>query len=185
MSIRHLLATPRHAQLELSSSFAPLVSATLSLYSLILALPVKVFSISFLIRSRHSFLCGLIVSSTRCHLCTTRRTSSVDHEPQGQQTTRKIFLAQFAEFFPLGTQVRKMRSYFENEQSIFALLALHKSVFEIVPVSMFTTNSDNCLFLFMLHIRRQLDLTDVPSCCCRVWDPWSAEYQSRKHAMLL
>ena len=87
--------------------------------------------------------------------------------------------------FSAGKLVRKRRSYFENEQSIFALLALHKSVFEIVPVSMFTTNSDNCLFLFMLHIRRQLDSTDVAPGCCGVWDSRSAEYQSRKHAMLL
>ena len=62
MSIRHLLATPRHAQLELSSSLAPPLSRRHYLcIRLILALPVKVFSISFLIRSRHAFLCGLIV----------------------------------------------------------------------------------------------------------------------------
>ena len=63
MSIRHLLATPRHAQLDLSSSLAPPVSVTPSLYSLILALPVKLFSIFFLICTRHAFLCGLIVLS--------------------------------------------------------------------------------------------------------------------------
>ena len=57
------------------------------------------------------------------------------------------------------------------------------------PVSMFTTNSDICLFLFsVLHLRRRLDSTDVRSLGhlvveCR--DPSSVEHQSCKLAMLL
>ena len=39
------------------------------------------------------------------------------------------------------------------------------------PVSLFTTNSNNCLFLFaVLHLRRQPDSTSVPSFCSGVSD---------------
>ena len=54
------------------------------------------------------------------------------------------------------------------------------------PVSMCTTNSDNCLLQFSVqHLRRRPDSTDVPSSCGGEWDPWSVEHQSCKCAMLL
>ena len=53
-------------------------------------------------------------------------------------------------------------------------------------ISVFTVNSDDCLFLFgVLHLRLRLYPTDVPSSCGGVWDPWSMEDQSCKLAMLL
>ena len=54
------------------------------------------------------------------------------------------------------------------------------------PVSMCTTNSDNCLLQFSVqHLRRRPDSTDVPSSCGGEWDSWSVEHQSCKCAMLL
>ena len=53
------------------------------------------------------------------------------------------------------------------------------------PVSMFTTNSDCCMFHSVLHNWRRLDSTNVPSSCCGVWEPWSVEHQSCKLAMVL
>ena len=47
------------------------------------------------------------------------------------------------------------------------------------------TNSDNCLFLSVLHIRRWLDSTDVSSSCCGVWCLWSIEYPSCNVAVLM
>ena len=57
-SARH--SAPRSTR-ALFLSCTSSVSATPSLYSLIRTFPVKVFSIIFLIRSPHAFLCGLIV----------------------------------------------------------------------------------------------------------------------------
>ena len=118
MSIRHLLATPRHAQLELSSSLAPPLSRRHRLcIRLIRTFPVKVFSIIFLIRSPHAFFVWFDRSSMRCHLCTTRRTSSVIISLKFSKHGKSSWLS--LQKFSAGKLVRKRRSYFENEQSIF------------------------------------------------------------------
>ena len=158
MSIRHLLAL----HTLLNSSSLPLLTL------LCLADTVFVFvdpcftRQAFLDNLSDSFSTFVVVwfdrSSMRCHLCTTRRTSSVIMSLKFSKHGKSSWVCRI---LSAGTLVRKMRSYFENEQSIFALLALQKSVFEIATVSMFTTNSDNCLFLFMLHIWRQLGSTPI------------------------
>ena len=109
---RSAICSPLHA--TLNSSSLPLLHllclATPSLYSLILALPVKVFSIIFLIRSPHAFLC----SSMRCQRCTARRTSSVTMSLKvSKQHGKSSWLS--LQNFSAGKLVRKMRSYFEKE----------------------------------------------------------------------
>ena len=46
------------------------------------------------------------------------------------------------------------------------------------PVSSNITNSENCLFLAVLHTRRRLDSRSLPSLCNGVCDPWPAQYNT-------
>ena len=71
------------------------------LCAFILAFPVKVLSITVLVRSRHSFLCGYVAFP--CDARATQHPDNLqcDHEPRCLQTTRRIFSAQALEFFHL------------------------------------------------------------------------------------